>query len=75
MMKLRNWTRSICTTRFTHDEIVGKLGQTSTDFEVKQRKSARMVGIDPKDAGETAPHLGYQHGMVEIPHWRSDENL
>ena len=31
---------------------VGKLGQTSTDFEVKQRKSARMVGIDQEDAWE-----------------------
>jgi hypothetical protein len=28
----------------------GKLGQTSTDFEVKQRKSARNRGIDQEDA-------------------------
>ncbi len=27
-------------------ENTGKLGQTSTDFEVKQRKSARNIGID-----------------------------
>jgi hypothetical protein len=37
----------------------GKLGQTSTDFEVKQRKSARIVGIDHSEPGETAPHLVY----------------
>ena len=42
----------------------GKLGQICTDFEVKQRKSARNRGIDHSEPGETAPHLGYQHGMV-----------
>jgi hypothetical protein len=56
MMKLRNWTRSICTTRFTHDEIVGKLGQTSTDFEVKRRKSARNLGIDHSEPEKAAEH-------------------
>jgi len=35
----------------------GKLGQICTNFEVKQRKSARMVGIDHLEPGETAPHL------------------
>ena len=36
---------------------IGKLGQICTNFEVKQRKSARMVGIDHSEPGETAPHL------------------
>jgi hypothetical protein len=35
----------------------GKLGQTSTDFEVKQRKSAPMLGIDHSEPGKTAPDL------------------
>jgi hypothetical protein len=33
------------------------LGQICTDFEVKQRKSARMVGIGHSEPGKTAPHL------------------
>ena len=37
----------------------GKLGQICTNFEVKQRKSARIVGIDHSGPGETAPHLVY----------------
>ena len=28
------------------DDISGKLGQTSTDFEVRCRKSASIIGID-----------------------------
>jgi hypothetical protein len=34
-----------------------KLGEIRTDFEVKLTKSARMVGIDHSEPGETAPHL------------------
>src|SRR5215831_8200549 len=48
------------------DEIGGKLGQICTDFEVKHRKSARIIGIDHSKPGNTAPHLGYHHGMVSI---------
>jgi hypothetical protein len=32
----------------------GKLGQTSTDFEVKQRNSARNLGIDPSSPEKAA---------------------
>ena len=35
----------------------GKLGQICTNFEVKHRKSARIVRIDHSEPGETAPHL------------------
>jgi hypothetical protein len=38
-------------------ELVGKLGETSTDFEVKPRKSARNRGIAHSEPGETASHL------------------
>jgi hypothetical protein len=38
-------------------DMTGKLGQICTNFEVKQRKSARIVGIDHSEPGETAPHL------------------
>ena len=33
----------------------GKLGQTSTDFEVKPRNSAPMLGIEDGASGKTAP--------------------
>jgi hypothetical protein len=36
-------------------ETRGKLGQTSTDFKVKCRKSARNIGIDHSSPGKTAP--------------------
>jgi hypothetical protein len=49
----------------------GKERECSTICEVKRRKSARNRGIDQEDAGETAPHLGYQHAMVEIHRSRS----
>src|SRR6266566_4959896 len=35
----------------------GKLGQICTNFEVKQRKLAPIVGIDHSESGETALHL------------------
>src|SRR5215831_17372555 len=35
----------------------GKLGQICTDFEVKHRKSARIIGIDHSKPEETPPHL------------------
>jgi len=38
-------------------EVSSKLGEISTDFEMKQRKSARIVGIDHFQPGETALHL------------------
>ncbi|GHO63462.1 hypothetical protein KSC_023540 [Ktedonobacter sp. SOSP1-52] len=34
-------------------------------------KSARNMGIDPEDTGETAPHLGDQRAMVSIHRQRS----
>src|SRR5579862_6990567 len=36
---------------------VGKYCECSTNFEGKQRKSARMGRIDQEDAGETTSHL------------------
>ncbi len=38
---------------------LGKLGHTATDFEVKQRKSARNRGIDHSEPEQTASHLVY----------------
>jgi Transposase DDE domain len=35
----------------------GKLGEICTGFEVKQRKSASIIGIDHSLPGKTAPHL------------------
>ena len=35
--------------------VTGKLGQTSTDFEVKHRNSAPMLGIEDGASGKTAP--------------------
>jgi hypothetical protein len=34
--------------------ISGKLGQTSTDFKVKHRKSARIMGISDLSSGDAA---------------------
>jgi hypothetical protein len=45
--------------------------ECSTIFEVKRRRAAPIVGIDQEDAGETAPHLGDQRGMVSIHRSRS----
>jgi hypothetical protein len=39
------------------DDLARKSGEISTDFEVKQRRSARRVGIDHSEPGETAPCL------------------
>jgi hypothetical protein len=38
-------------------QINGNLGQMWTDFEVKCRKSASIMGIDGSSPGQTAPHL------------------
>jgi len=35
----------------------GKLGATSTGFEESCKKSARDIGIDQEDMGETTSHL------------------
>ncbi len=53
--KLFAW-RSRASTRREGEE-AGKLGQICTGFEVKHRKSARIVGIDHPQSGKTAPHL------------------
>jgi hypothetical protein len=45
---------------------ISKLGEISTTFEVKLTKSARGVEIDHPEAGETAPHLVYGNGELEI---------
>jgi hypothetical protein len=37
----------------------GKLGQTSTDFEVKSRNSALMLGIEDGASGKTAPEADW----------------
>ena len=37
----------------------GKLGQISTNFEVKCRKSARNMGIDHSEPAKTAPEADY----------------
>jgi hypothetical protein len=38
-----------------YDYLLGKLGQTSTDFEVKQRNSLRNLGIDHSSPEKAAP--------------------
>jgi hypothetical protein len=38
-------------------EMRGKKRECSTIFEAKCEKSARNIGIDQQDAGESAPHL------------------
>jgi hypothetical protein len=47
---------------------VGNLHETSTDFEGSCKRisanQAPITGIGHASAGKTAPHLGYQHGMV-----------
>jgi hypothetical protein len=40
-------------------ESVGKLGQTSTNFQVKRGKSASIMGIDDSLPGNAAPHLEF----------------
>src|SRR6266516_2757604 len=47
------------TSRTCRGDPGGKLGQICTDFEVKHRKSARNIGIDHSEPGETASHLVY----------------
>ena len=37
----------------------GKLGQTSTNFQVKRGKSASLMGIDDSLPGNAAPHLEF----------------
>ena len=37
----------------------GKLGQTSTNFQVNRGKSASIMGIDDSLPGNAAPHLEF----------------
>jgi hypothetical protein len=46
--------------------VSGRLGQTSTDFEVKPRNSAPMLGIEDGASGKTAPEAGCCVPFVEI---------
>jgi hypothetical protein len=49
-----------------HNLSDSKLGEISTDLEVKQRKSARRVGIDHFLSGETALHLVSSSNVLYI---------
>jgi hypothetical protein len=42
---------------FTFCHVFGEEAETSTDFQVKRRKSARNRGIDHSESGKTAPYL------------------
>jgi hypothetical protein len=46
--------RKVLTEKGDGAEIIGNLGPTSTDFEVKCRNSASMVGIEDGASGKTA---------------------
>jgi hypothetical protein len=41
-----------------------KLGQICTNFEANVGKSARNIGIDHVEPGETASHVKYQHEIL-----------
>ena len=41
-----------------------KLGQICTNFEANVEKSARNIGIDHVEPGETASHVKYRHEIL-----------
>ncbi len=43
----------------SRDATTGKLGQTSTNFQMKRGKSASIMGIDDSLPGNAAPHLEF----------------
>jgi len=44
----------------------GKLGQICTNFEVKRRKSAALMGIGGSPSGHAAPEAAFSLEVLEI---------